>query len=84
MLLGLSGCALYKQYESASEAPAALMGEGVEAGESMAAVPWRTFFPDTMLQALIQEGLEHNNNLKISALNIEVAEVVLCDREKRV
>ena len=77
MLLGLSGCALYKQYESASEAPAALMGEGVEAGESMAVVPWRTFFPDTMLQALIQEGLEHNNNLKISALNIEVAEVSL-------
>ncbi|MBQ9195450.1 MAG: TolC family protein, partial [Bacteroidales bacterium] len=71
MLLGLSGCALYKQYESTGETPAALMGEGVGAGESMAAVPWRTFFPDAMLQALIEEGLEHNNNLKISALNIE-------------
>ena len=77
MLLGLSGCALYKQYESVSEAPAALMGEGVAVGESMAAVPWRTFFPDAMLQALIEEGLEHNNNLKIAALNIEIAEVSL-------
>lgn len=77
MLLGLSGCALYKQYESTSEAPVALMGEGVEAGESMAVVPWRTFFPDAQLQALIEEGLEHNSNLKISALNIEIAEVSL-------
>ena len=77
MLLGLSGCALYKQYESTSEAPLALMGEGVEAGESMAVVPWRTFFPDAQLQALIEEGLEHNSNLKISALNIEIAEVSL-------
>ena len=77
MLLGLSGCALYKQYESTSEAPVALMGEGVEAGESMAVVPWRTFFPDAKLQALIEEGLEHNSNLKISALNIEIAEVSL-------
>lgn len=77
MLLGLSGCALYKQYESTSEAPVALMGEGVEAGESMAFVPWRTFFPDAKLQALIEEGLEHNSNLKISALNIEIAEVSL-------
>lgn len=77
MLLGLSGCALYKQYESTSEAPVALMGEGVEAGESMAVVPWRTFFPDAQLQALIGEGLEHNSNLKISALNIEIAEVSL-------
>lgn len=77
MLLGLSGCALYKQYESTSEAPVALMGEGVEAGESMALVPWRTFFPDAKLQALIEEGLEHNSNLKISALNIEIAEVSL-------
>lgn len=77
MLLGLSGCALYKQYESTSEAPLALMGEGVEAGESMAVVPWRTFFPDAKLQALIEEGLEHNSNLKISALNIEIAEVSL-------
>lgn len=77
MLLGLSGCALYKQYESTSEAPVALMGEGVEAGESMAVVPWRSFFPDAKLQALIEEGLEHNSNLKISALNIEIAEVSL-------
>lgn len=77
MLLGLSGCALYKQYESTSEAPVALMGECVEAGESMAVVPWRTFFPDAKLQALIEEGLEHNSNLKISALNIEIAEVSL-------
>lgn len=77
MLLGLSGCALYKQYESTSEAPVALMGEGVEAGENMAVVPWRTFFPDAKLQALIEEGLEHNSNLKISALNIEIAEVSL-------
>ena len=77
MLLGLSGCALYKQYESTSEAPVALMGEGVEAGESMAVVPWRTFFPDAKLQALIEEGLEHNSNLKISTFNIEIAEVSL-------
>lgn len=77
MLVSLSGCALYKQYESSSEAPAALMGSVAEGGESIASLPWRSFFQDPTLQALIAEGLENNANLKMSALNMEVAEISL-------
>ena len=77
MLMSLSGCALYKQYESVSEAPQALMGIGQEGGESAASLPWRSFFQDTTLQVLIEEALEHNNNLRISELNIDIAETSL-------
>ena len=77
MLVSLSGCALYKQYESVSEAPQALMGVGVEGGESAASLPWRSFFQDPTLQALIEEALEHNNDLRISEINIDIAETSL-------
>ena len=38
-----------------------------------AEVPWKKFFTDATLQDLIQKALENNRDLRVAALNIEVA-----------
>jgi multidrug efflux system outer membrane protein len=40
-------------------------------------VPWRTFFTDATLQALIAQALEHNRDLRVAALNIAQARAQL-------
>lgn len=44
---------------------------------SMADLPWRTLFSDTTLQALIQEGLDKNLNLKTAVLRMSEAQYTL-------
>ncbi len=41
---------------------------------SVAEIPWRVYFADTLLQALITEGLEQNTNMQVAALRIQQAE----------
>lgn len=40
---------------------------------SIGDLQWRTFFPDTTLQALIIKGLAHNHDLLFAVLNIDIA-----------
>ncbi len=44
---------------------------------SMATMPWRTLFSDTVLQNLIQEGIDHNLNLQTAVLKIAEANATL-------
>jgi multidrug efflux system outer membrane protein len=44
---------------------------------SMADLPWKTLFTDTTLQALIQEGLDKNINLKTAILRMSEAQYTL-------
>jgi multidrug efflux system outer membrane protein len=44
---------------------------------SMAAMPWRSLFADTVLQGLIQEGIDHNLNLQTAILKIAEADATL-------
>ncbi len=44
---------------------------------TIASMPWREFFTDSKLQALIELGLENNTSLNVARLNVEQAEVAL-------
>lgn len=41
---------------------------------NMATISWRQMFTDTLLQSLIQEGIEHNLDLKIAVARIQQAD----------
>jgi NodT family efflux transporter outer membrane factor (OMF) lipoprotein len=41
---------------------------------TIATIPWQQFFTDTILQQLIQEGIQNNLNLKIAVTRIKAAE----------
>lgn len=67
----VSGCSLIPQYHRPA-APVA--NDWVDAQASaQPLLPWRTFFADRQLKALIAEALEHNRDLRVSLLNIEKA-----------
>ncbi|RXK85827.1 efflux transporter outer membrane subunit [Filimonas effusa] len=38
---------------------------------SIAAIPWKTFFPDTALQQLISKGITHNFDLQLAVARVE-------------
>lgn len=44
---------------------------------TIASIPWRTFFADSKLQALIELGLANNTSLSVAHLNVEQAAVAL-------
>ncbi|MTH15839.1 TolC family protein [Flavobacterium sp. LC2016-01] len=44
---------------------------------SAASVPWKSFFPDTELNVLIDRALVNNNDLKIALTNLEMAQLTL-------
>lgn len=78
--IGLSSCHTYKNLVE----PPTVDTQGiVRDGESnadtttIADIPWREYFPDSKLQALIAEGLEKNINLQIAVVRIKQSEASL-------
>jgi multidrug efflux system outer membrane protein len=78
--LALSGCStptvfsrpgapIAPQWPASAQAP-----DAAPAGELL---PWRSFFTDPALQALIEQALEHNRDLRVAALNIAQARAQL-------
>ena len=64
----LTGCGLYKQYESKATAPADAFGTTqditkAEGETSLAQMSWREFFTDPLLQQLIEQVLANNTDL---------------------
>ncbi len=57
------------QWPASAQAP-----EAAPAGDLL---PWRTFFTDPALQALIAQALEHNRDLRVAALNMAQARAQL-------
>lgn len=75
----VAGCSLAPQYVR-PDAPVAAhyptqsdTTDAAQAAYAAADIGWRTFFPDTRLQALIAAALENNRDLRIAALRIEEA-----------
>lgn len=79
-VLALSACStpnLFKrpaapiapQWPTSAQAP-----EAAPAGDLL---PWRTFFTEPALQALIAQALEHNRDLRVAALNMAQARAQL-------
>ena len=78
----LTGCGLYKKYESKATAPANVFGstpdvESVAGGTSMAQMSWREFFTDPMLQQLIERVLANNTDLNSARIAVEQSEASL-------
>jgi len=78
LFLLLAGCTMAPRYQR----PAAPVSDNwptnttnqvaVEASEQAAAdIPWRDFFVDPQLQALIDLALQNNRDLRVAVLNIE-------------
>ncbi len=76
----MSGCSIYSHYSRPEEISTDnLFGEDVAVGDtlSIARIPWREFFTDAKLQALIEEGLQNNYDLRTATLRIDEAEAAL-------
>jgi len=82
----MSSCRIYKSYER----PDDLVTDGLYrdplsdtdtliavAGETFGDVPWREVFTDTQLQALIEQALENNADIRSAQLTIEQAQAAL-------
>ena len=75
----LAGCTLIPEY-TRPEPPIQTQwptGTAYEkaytAGSEPADLPWRSYFTDPRLQALIEAGLQNNRDLRTAALNVERA-----------
>lgn len=76
LALSLSACvSLAPQYERPPLPVApSWPTDAPDAGQTTAAdVAWRDYFPDPQLQALIEQALEHNRDLRIAAQRVEEA-----------
>ena len=78
----LSGCSLIPDYlrpdmpvpQAWPEGPATTAEGPVASGTPLwANVVWKEFFTDPTLQGLIQKALDNNRDLRVAALNVEVA-----------
>ncbi len=78
----LSGCSLIPDYlrpdapvpQNWPQGPAAKAETPADPAKPLwADVAWKDFFTDAALRDLIQQGLDNNRDLRVAALNIEVA-----------
>lgn len=79
-LLLVCSCATYRNYSRPDEVRIEnLFGEDSIFSDTATAVPvpWREFFRDRRLQALIDTGLSNNSDLKIASLRVLQAEATL-------
>lgn len=75
----LSSCGIYTKYQPAETTPDNLYGEevAVDNTTNFGNVNWRELFTDPQLQALIEQGLQNNTDLRSAQLQIEEAEAAL-------
>ena len=76
----MNSCALYKDYERQEiDFVDSLYNRRPTADdyESIASLTWKELFSDTLLQNLIELGLENNTDLEIARLKVEQAEATL-------
>lgn len=77
--LTLVSCGVYKPYSRPETETDGLYRDTVAAADTstLAALSWRELFTDPNLQALIEQGLQHNTDLGIARLQVKEAEAVL-------
>lgn len=81
----LSSCHLYKSYDRPEDIDAArLYRDTASVNDTLAAdtanfgnLPWREVFTDPQLQALIEQGLTSNSDIRTAALKVKEAEAPL-------
>ncbi len=76
----VSGCSIYSHYSRPEDISTDnLFGDSVATTDTLtiARIPWREFFTDAKLQALIEKGLQNNYDLQTATLRIDEAEAAL-------
>ncbi len=81
----MSGCGIYGKYERPEVNATGLVRDVTSTTDTLAVtdttsfgnLPWRSVFTDPQLQALIEQGLEHNTDLLNAALNVKMVEAQL-------
>lgn len=81
----LSSCHIYKSYDRPEDITAAgLYRDTASVNDTLASdtanfgnLPWREVFTDPQLQALIEQALANNANLRSAALNVKQAQAAL-------
>jgi NodT family efflux transporter outer membrane factor (OMF) lipoprotein len=77
----LSSCSSYKSLSAPPPMDAAgLVRDGKDGGtdtSSVADIPWRSYFADPKLRALLAEGLDSNSDLRTALVRIDQAEASL-------
>ncbi|MDR1545702.1 MAG: efflux transporter outer membrane subunit [Deltaproteobacteria bacterium] len=68
--LALTACSLAPQYQRPPAPIPASAGEPSAAQAEPAVPPWRDFFPEPRLQALLAAALEDNRDLRLAALKV--------------
>ncbi|MDR2955861.1 MAG: efflux transporter outer membrane subunit [Prevotella sp.] len=76
--MGLTSCQLTNKYQTPETDPTGLFrGENPTDTTTIANIPWKEYFTDPVLQALIDEGLNNNYDMRIVAERIKQAEAAL-------
>lgn len=78
----LSGCQIYHNYQRPKDLPIDNLYRPVDSIPSkdsltLGDLPWQEVFSDTLLQRLIDYGLEHNTDMQTALLRIDQAKVQL-------
>ena len=75
-LLLLPGCNLYKKYESEAAVRENIMGDVVDAQDTLSIgdLSWRDVFKDPILQRLIDSAMVRNTDVRTAQLSIEQAQ----------
>lgn len=74
----MSGCSLYKDYQSTAAVRSDLYGaQATGDSVTMASLHWNEFYTDTHLQAIIRHALDNNPSVAIAQLNITKAQASL-------
>ncbi|HBJ77348.1 MAG TPA: multidrug transporter [Porphyromonadaceae bacterium] len=79
VLLFLSSCGVLSNYKPEKEVSSNLYGEKelpTDTLNNISKLSWRELFKDTILQGLIEKGLENNIDLKTTQLKVEEAHQV--------
>ncbi len=79
-IVTMNSCALYKNYERPDIDFVDSLYNRIPTAddyESIASLTWKELFSDTLLQNLIELGLENNTDLEIARLKVEQAEATL-------
>lgn len=77
LFLLFTGCKVSKDIEAEPEVPTAYRGGTALADTTtIADIEWKSFFPDTALQELIDKAILGNNDLQIALKNIEAARLL--------
>lgn len=75
----MSSCGIYKTYERPEVDTAGLFRDTVQTADtaSLGNLAWRELFTDPALQALIEQGLHTNTDLRVAHLRVTQAEATL-------